>query len=85
MVAGNGFPECSFLVCLKKMKLLASSEAKIVVMIVDLENNDQGATINTMQEPASLRRKHYLSRKERGEKKKKRILARKVVNTGTRF
>lgn len=68
VAAGNAIPECSCRVCLKKMKLTASSEPEIVVVIVASGNNDQGATVSMMQEPASLRRKHYLSRK--GRKKK---------------
>lgn len=84
-MAGNASPECTSLVCVKKMKLSASSEPEIVVVIVASENNDQGATVSLMQEPASLRRKRYLSRRGRKKKKKKKILAMKVVNTGSQI
>ena len=72
--------ESTFWVCLKKMKLCASSAPETVVGIVASKNNDHSSMVTMMQEPAGLRRKQLPLCEE-----KQTILATKVVNLGIGF
>lgn len=72
--------ESTFWVCLKKMKLYASSAPETVVGIVASKNNDHSSMVTMIQEPVSLRRKKLPLCEE-----KQKILATKVVNPGIGF